>query len=277
MRFILVSLISFLFSAAASAGVTDQLVDLAKPNGTNLRYLLTTDSKTPAPAIGVILFAGGQGAINLDKGVPGFNGNFLVRTRQMFAQHGLAVAVYDPSSDLGPMSDAARMSQPHADEVAQVLADFKRKTGVKQVYLVGTSRGTISAAYLATVFNGEVSGVVLTSTVFQASKGSTGLSRFDFSTISQPLLFVHHVADACKTTSPGYASALASKYPVIWVEGVEGDLEEPCGHHSAHGYLGREAATVRAIAEWILQRKFVPKVAGIPVRDLALKLAYNAS
>jgi pimeloyl-ACP methyl ester carboxylesterase len=276
MRFILVSLISFLFSATAPAAVTEQLVDLAKPNGTNLRYLLTTGS-TVTPAIGVILFAGGQGTVNLDSGVPGFNGNFLVRTRQMFAQHGLAVAVYDPSDDLGSMSDAVRMSQPHADEVAQVLADFKRKTGVKQVYLVGTSRGTISAAYLATVLKGDVSGVVLTSTVFQASKGSTGLSRFDFSTITQPLLFVHHVADACKTTSPGYASALASKYPVIWVEGVAGDVGDPCGHHSAHGYLGREAATVRAIAEWILERKFAPKVAGVPVRDLALKSTSNAS
>lgn len=264
MKKILVMTLTVIFGLIVmpvSAAVTEQLVDLVKPNGTALRYLLTTDpSITPAAETGVILFSGGQGQVNLASGIPHPGANFLVRTRQLFVQTGLPAAVYDPSTDIGALSDSARMSKSHMDEVAQILADFKQKTGVKKIYLVGTSRGTISAAYLATVLKGEVDGVVLTSTLFQGSRAGVGLSGFDFSTISQPLLFVHHVSDGCKTTSPGYAKAMAGKYPVIWVEGEEGAQGEACGPFSYHGYLGRETATVHAIADWILHRKLAQKI-----------------
>jgi pimeloyl-ACP methyl ester carboxylesterase len=243
------------------AAVTEQLVDLVKPNGTQLRYLLSTDlSINPAPEFGVILFTGSQGQVNLANGIPQPGNNFLVRSRQLFANDGLAVAVFDPSTDVGAMSDQTRMSQNHVDEVARVLADFKQKTGVKKVYLVGTSRGTISAAYLATVLKNEVAGVVLTSTVFGSNKANPGLAGFDFGSIGQPLLFVHHVADGCKVTGPGYAKALPSKFSVMWVEGTEGVQQDACGPQSAHGYLGREPATVRAITDWVVQRKMTTKI-----------------
>jgi pimeloyl-ACP methyl ester carboxylesterase len=250
-----------LTAGPARATATDQLVNLAKPGGVALRYLLTTDPvSAPNPEIGVILFTGGEGRVGLANGIPQPGANFLVRSRALFAQDGLAVAVYDPSDELGALSDAARMSAPHREEVEQVLVDLKARTGVRKVYLVGTSRGTISAAYLATALKAQVEGVVLSSTLFASSRAGSGLSNFDFSSISQPLLFVHHTADRCRTTAPGYARALAGRYPVIWVDGVEGSEGDACGPHSAHGYLGREPATVRAISDWILSRKLVATV-----------------
>ncbi|MFS0757115.1 hypothetical protein ABC383_20775 [Noviherbaspirillum sp. 1P10PC] len=249
-------LVTGLIASQAHAVVTDQLIDLAKPNGTRLRYLLTVDAAlAPRPDTGVILFAGGQGNVRLAEGIPQPGANFLVRTRHLFAQEKLAVAVYDPSPDIGSLSDQARMSGPHADEVAQVLAHLKRETGVNHVYLVGTSRGTISAAHLALALPAQVDGVVLTSTLFQASRAGPGLSGFDFSTIRQPLLFVHHVADGCKTTPPHTARSLSGSYPVVWVGGEQDSGGDACGPFSAHGYLGHEPAAVHAIAEWILQRK----------------------
>ena len=48
-----------LLAPIASAALTDQLIDLAKPNRTALCYLLSSDpATTPAPDTGVILFAG---------------------------------------------------------------------------------------------------------------------------------------------------------------------------------------------------------------------------
>lgn len=249
-------LVTGLIACQAHAVVTDQLVDLAKPNGTRLRYLLTVDDAlAPRPDTGVILFAGGQGNVRLAEGIPQPGANFLVRTRHLFAQEKLAVAVYDPSPDIGSLTDQARMSRPHADEVAQVLAHLKQETGVSHVYLVGTSRGTISAAYLALALRDHVDGVVLTSTLFQASRAGPGLSGFDFSTIRQPLLFVHHLADGCRTTPPQAAHALSGNYPVVWVGGQQEAGGDACGPFSAHGYLGQEPATVHAIAEWIMQRR----------------------
>jgi pimeloyl-ACP methyl ester carboxylesterase len=248
-----------LIASQAHAVVTEQLVDLAKPNGARLRYLLTVDAAlVPRPDTGVILFAGGQGNVRLADGIPQPGANFLVRTRHLFAQEKLVVAVYDPSPDIGSLSDQARMSRPHADEVAQVLAHLKQETGVRHIYLIGTSRGTISAAHLALALQDQLDGVVLTSTLFQASRAGPGLSGFDFSAIRQPSLFVHHVADACKTTPPHYARTLSGKYPVVWVGGQQESGGDACGPFSAHGYLGHESATVHAIAEWILQRKLPP-------------------
>jgi hypothetical protein len=253
------------FVGRAGAAVTDQLVSLARPDGVALRYVLTTDlNRVPAPEAGVILFTGGEGRVGLANGIPRPGANFLVRSRSLFAQEGMAVAVYDPSDALGALSDAARMSTPHRDEVEQVLTDLKARTGVRKVYLVGTSRGTISAAWLATVLKGVVDGVVLTSTLFASSRAGSGLAGFDFSSITQPLLFVHHAQDRCKVTAPGYARALGKRYSVIWVEGVDGIEGDACGPHSAHGYLGREPAAVRAISDWILSRKLA---ATIEMRD----------
>lgn len=162
------------------------------------------------------------------------------------------MAVYDTSPDIGSLWDQARMSSPHADEVAQVLVQLKQETGVRYVHLVSTSRGTISAAHLSLALQDQVDGVVLTSSLFQASRAGPGLSGFDFSTIRQPLLFVHHVADACKTTPPHSARILSGKYPVVWVGGQQESGNDACGPFSAHGYLGHEPATVHAMAEWIL-------------------------
>jgi pimeloyl-ACP methyl ester carboxylesterase len=255
------ALCGLLAAGPSYAAAADQLVSLTKPGGAALRYILTTDpGRAPAPETGVILFTGGEGRVGLAKGIPQPGANFLLRSRALFAQDGLAVAVYDPSDEIGTLSDAARMSAVHREEVEQVLADLKARTGVRKVYLVGTSRGTISAAYLATALKGQVDGVVLTSTLFASSRAGPGLSGFDFSSIPQPLLFVHHTADGCKSTAPGYAKALGTRYSVIWVDGVEGSEGDACGPYSAHGYLGREPATVRAMSDWILSRKLVAKV-----------------
>lgn len=254
------SLALLLAAPGVSAAVTEQLIDLVKPNGTTLRYLLTMDASRPPGDTGIILFTGGDGQVGLAKRIPRPGSNFLVRSRQSFARGGLVTGTYDPSPDMGALSDKARMSKEHADEVALVLADIKKRTAVRNIYLVGTSRGTISAAYLATVMGSEVEGVVLTSTLFQASRGGRGLQGFDFSAIKQPLLFVHHAADACGVTLPGAARALEGRYPVIWVEGVQGTQGDACGPFSPHGYLGRETATVRAIVDWILLRKLTPRI-----------------
>jgi pimeloyl-ACP methyl ester carboxylesterase len=64
-----------------------------------------------------------------------------------------------------------------ADEVAQVLAHLKLETGIRHVYLIGTSRGTISAAHLALALQDQVDGVVLTSTLCQASRAGAWLVR----------------------------------------------------------------------------------------------------
>lgn len=81
-----VVVLNLLMASVASAAVTEQLVDLTKPNGTTLRYLSSIDTAASGvPEVGVILFSGSQGQVNLVAGIPQPGANFLVRTRQYFA------------------------------------------------------------------------------------------------------------------------------------------------------------------------------------------------
>ena len=82
-------------------------------------------------------------------------GNFLVRTRQMFVNDGIAVAVIDAPSDRqsAPYLNGFRLSKEHADDARAVIAWLKEQLHVP-VWLVGTSRGTSAAAIAVALAGG---------------------------------------------------------------------------------------------------------------------------
>ena len=100
-------------------------------------------------------------------------GNFLVRTRQLFADQGLLVVVVDAPSDRqsAPFLGGFRQKPEHAADIKAVIA-WRERAGTVQV-AVGTSRGTQSAAFIATALEGSEGpdGLVLTSTILRDDKG----------------------------------------------------------------------------------------------------------
>ncbi|MES2538700.1 MAG: alpha/beta hydrolase [Pseudomonadota bacterium] len=243
--------------AAAHASVdaaTDRIVKIEEAGQPPLLYLATVP-ETAAPKAGAILFVGGDGVVGLaEKGIPQPGDSFLVKARKVFAEHGLATATFEPSLASAPLSDQLRMSAMHAREVERVLKDFRQRFHLDRVYLVGTSRGTISAAHLALRFGQKIDGVVLASTVFSSSRTGPGLAGFDYREIRAPLLFVHHRQDACKVTPPVEADKMRAHFPVLFIDGWHGSTDHACKPFSAHGFLGREEETVAAISDWILWR-----------------------
>src|SRR6185369_17230171 len=145
-------------------------------------------------------------------------------------------AILDAPSDQQSgwgMSDAFRLGVDHRTDIAAVVGGLQRRFSGVPLFLVGTSRGTISAGSLGARLSQEVAGVVLTSTMFrQTGKNSKepgpGLSKFDFATIRVPLLFVHHASDQCEVTPYGDAARLADKYPLISVIGGSPPQSGPC-------------------------------------------------
>ncbi len=244
----------------ARAEVTEQMVSLKSDSGAVLPYLLSTDAAQPADAVAV-LFTGGQGRVGLlDKGIPQPGANFLVRSRSLFVNQGVATAVLDAPSDLRGMNDRFRMSAGHAHDVGTVVADLRRRLPGLRVYLVGTSRGTVSAAYAAAALGKAVDGVVLTSSVFNAGPGGPGLSGFDYASLQAPLLLMHHADDACPVTPHHEAERLALRYRLVTVHGGLPAQSEPCEAFSAHGYLGVEEEAVTAIVGWMQGRPPPPDV-----------------
>jgi hypothetical protein len=238
-------------SSQARAAPVEAIVQLQSETGAVLPYLLGWDDGHQ-PAAVAVLFTGGAGVVGLLKnGIPRPGANFLVRSRRLFLAQGIATAVVDAPSDLGLLTDTIRMSARHARDVAAVVTDVKQRFPESRVYLVGTSRGTVSAAYAGAALGTTVAGVVLSSTIFTASKGGSGLSRFDYASIKSPLLVVHHVDDTCVVTPYGPAKELGQTYPLISVSGGDAARSDPCEAFSAHGYLGVEAPTVAAIGRWM--------------------------
>ena len=78
----------------ALAQPVQQVVDIPSRPGVTQRMLVLTP---PRPKAAVILLAGGHGGLQLqaDGSMNWGKGNFLVRTRNIFARQGLTVAVID--------------------------------------------------------------------------------------------------------------------------------------------------------------------------------------
>jgi len=255
--------LGFLASAPAQ-----EIVTLPTRSGVTQSFLIASPPQNPQAV--AFLFPGSGGLIRLreEKGQIKFGqNNFLVRSRGEFVKYGIVAVVVDAPSDhqSSGMSDDFRLGADHFADISVVISDISKRLPGLPIFLVGTSRGTISGAALGTRFGSGLSGVVLTSTMFRPAGARSndpgpGLSRFDFSTIKVPLLVVHHVSDQCGSTPYGDAARLADKYPLISVFGGRAPESGPCDPFSAHGYFGKESETVEEIANWMLKKPFREEV-----------------
>lgn len=249
------------FMAAASLVAAQELVTLPTRESVTQSFLLTPpDNGQPAAA--AILFPGSWGHIRLRRengAIKLGEGNFLVRSRQMFVDAGVTTAVLDtPSDQPQGMQDWFRLGDKHAADIAKVVDELKRRFPGVPVFLVGTSRGSVSAAAVARALGDSVSGVVLTSSMTTAARSGPGLSGFDYATIKTPVLLMHHTEDSCAYTPYRDARriAQAQHYPLISVSGGKPATSDPCEAFSAHGFLGKEPETVEAMVNWMLKKPF---------------------
>lgn len=221
------------------------------------------------PKAVALMLSGGGGNIRLreEGGKVRFGAqNFLARARREFAVAGIQPVILDNPSDqqAGPgMSDDFRRSAEHLADMRAVVADVKRRYPGLPLFIVGTSRSTLSAAYLARALTGEIAGVVLSSSLFFADSrlgARPVLAAFDWDEVKVPVLLVHHRADACGATPYYAAERLAARFPAVSVSGGKAPKTGPCDPLSPHGYFGKEAETVAAIAAWMLGKPYAKDI-----------------
>lgn len=253
--------------SAASAGagraeVVQEVVDLQVRPGVMQRMLVLTPDR---PDASVLLFTGGEGRVEIDEaGEIRSGGNFLVRTRGRWAGWRFLTFVVDAPSDRhGPAGlGAYRLESGHAQDIAATIR-YARERAKLPVWLIGTSRGTISAAHgAARIAEDRPDGLVLTSSILRANKsrGSpVGDEVFDvdLASIRMPVLIVHHREDACQVTPFDAVASLAEKLvnaKPVGILAYEGGLpprSAPCEARAQHGYFGLEERVVEDIARWI--------------------------
>ena len=251
----------------AAAAPYEEIVHVEVRKGVDEPVLLSMTSKDQKPKRIVMLFPGGDGIMKIQQKAGGtwfqLWGNYLIRTRARFVDaEDIAVSVDMPSDQYCCANDFFRLDAQHAADVGAIIAALAARFPGAEFYLVGTSKGTVSAAALGARLGAKVAGVVLTSTVTQESRGGRGLSGFDFGTLKVPVLIVHHKSDSCHVT-PYYAVekiAREYRYPLVTVTGSEGAHGDDCQAFSYHGYAGRENQVAAAIMQWVNTRAVAPTI-----------------
>lgn len=256
---------AFLAAFASAGAAAQEIVTLATRAGVTQSFvILGMDGRQPEAV--ALLYVGGGGRINLRRegGEVKFSSrNFLPRSSGEFARNGLLPVVMDVPSDQSELTEGYRMSAEQAVDARAAVKELKKRYPALPIYLVGTSRGTISVAYLGRDLGDEVAGVVLTSTMFGSGnprRQAPTLRGFEYTRIRTPLLFVHHREDACEHTPYASAAKLASRYALISVKGGKPAESHACEPLSAHGFYGVEAQTVDAIAAWMLKKPFAKEI-----------------
>jgi predicted alpha/beta-fold hydrolase len=237
------AIILYLLALLAFSASAQERVDLTTRPGIIQSVYFTA---APSAVASVILFPGGIGV------VARVRNNFLSRVVGRFSAQGINVAVADaPSDQASGLSTTFRQSSEHANDIAGIIAMLKSRAPVP-VWLIGTSRGSISAANgAARIGPPRIAGAVLTSSVWRGGMAGAGLDQ-----ITVPVLVVHNRDDSCRE-SPYGDTAIGMSHirqarvkELLTVSGgmLRGD---PCEGQSPHGYFSIEDQVVPPIIAWI--------------------------
>jgi dienelactone hydrolase len=251
----LLAVIGLALACAASAA--DKVIDIPTRAGVTQRFLYMPAAGAKAA---VILVPGGHGGLQLDaSGTPrGLRNNFLVRSAPLFVAQGISVALVDAPSDRQsePFLSGFRQSPQHAADVQAVIAWLRTQNAVP-VWLVGTSRGTQSAAATAlAIKSGGPDGLVLTSSIL-TDRRETPVPDMAVDALKIPVLVVHHEQDGCRACSfsevPRLMNKLAAapRKELLSFRGGN-NVGDPCEGRAYHGYNGIENEVVGRISAWIL-------------------------
>lgn len=286
-----VGLALFVPAAASAQPIVSQVYDSIRtlPNFSfsKTRYLLRY--QTPAPANVAVLFAGGNGYLNIgdDGSIPqmsnGLDQNFLVRSRDIFVNNGMAVAVVDAPNKRPLSPESERMTAAYKADIAALVSHIRRNPDLPptlKIWLVGTSSGAISVVNVAAAYRKSRSypdaadGIVLTSsqvathnpdavssvsctkTIYQGNPPMSAINVSSYVVTSQ--------AEACPCSKPSHQTVLSvvnGQLNALASAPTKGHAEIPdggskpgadvCSGFHAHGFFNVEDRAVGAIIKWI--------------------------
>ncbi|MGE0348350.1 hypothetical protein [Hydrogenophaga sp.] len=255
--------------AVPGGGVCGEVVSVVTREGSSTRMAVRPPA-SGAP-VTLLLLPGGHGHIDLDdKGCARqLKGNSLVRSVPLFGASGLGTALVDAPSDWQGEDGLGgyRIAPQHAQDLGRLITTLRARTG-GAVWVVGTSRGAISAVNAASRLSGAAApdGLVLTSALMAGQAGMkkdwVAHSVFDLplEDIRQPVLVLGHASDTCVRSPPGEMGRIVARTrgPRQQVANMTGGPAqqaprglEACEGRTPHGFVGQEAAMVEGIARFV--------------------------
>jgi pimeloyl-ACP methyl ester carboxylesterase len=224
----------------------------------------------PKALASLIVFVGGSGEIlpggalaRSQVGTAGMTvfapGGLFMSVREQLAALGFRIAIVDVPSDQSSL-DGFRTTPEHAQDIRAVIAYLKHRDR-KPVWLVASSRGSVSAASVAASLQDSDApeGIVLASSILREAGGRDPTTVFDvpLAKIRIPVLILHHEQDACPATPfaavPELVRALSGSLSVQVRSFTGGDsgTGNPCGSTHHHGFVGQTDTVVASVGRYI--------------------------
>jgi hypothetical protein len=185
------------------------------------------------------------------------NGNFLIRSRGFLVDENIASLIVDCQSESGDYcSSSYQASKQRQMDVDKLIAEVRaRNPSITEIWLVGTSMGTVSSSFMPVHNPTGYAGAIHTASITEpyARNSYRELGGFDYKKATTPQFFVHHAADPCYLTTYTGAKSITDKYklPLVTVTGGSNFQGNPCNAFTEHGFRGKEKEVMTAIGEII--------------------------
>ncbi|MBN41920.1 MAG: hypothetical protein CL573_00270 [Alphaproteobacteria bacterium] len=209
------------------------------------------------PRANIIAIVGGAGVRNKD----GRSQNYLVKQAKTFAQSGITFYLF-PNNDTQEKGGYSLRNSPARTERIHSLVEIIRKRNKEPIYIVGFSRGSVDAGRFAKTHPKSIEGIVIASGIFtnESRKARDYTMELIIGRhIEIPVLFVHHVTDACHVTPFKHAKlffhALDAPAKEFLAYNGGGRTGRDCGPLNHHGFEGIGATVAQDISSWILRPK----------------------
>ena len=247
-------------TTAAGENLTEQWVSVELSSGVRQDGVLSVRTGTSSPDVLAVLLPGHPSVLRpvvTDQRMTAsrLDGNFLVRARRHLADERIALLLVDCRSDSGDECSAKYQASPgrHTDVMALIQRVQQQLPSLQKVWLVSTSMGSISSAFMALHGKGAYAGTIHTAAITEpyAMYSYRELGGFDYGQITGVQAFVHHQNDPCPFTTHSGAAKLAQKFniPLVTVHGGSGFQGHPCRAFTEHGFRGKEREVMQHIGQ----------------------------
>lgn len=251
---------------AHAQGLKEELISVDLSDSKKQVGVYSTKTGSDKPTKLAVLLPGSPSVVRpvVENGVmtnSKLTGNFLIRARRFLVDENVASLIVDCHSESGDdCSSNYQASKQRQEDVDKLIAEVKnRNPSITDVWLVGTSKGTISSSFMPVHNTSGYAGAIHTASITDPYvRGSyRELGGFDYKKTTVQQFFVHHANDPCALTSYPSAKSIAEKYavPLITVSGGSGFQGGACEAFTEHGFRGKEKEVMNAMTAIIKSGK----------------------
>lgn len=196
----------------------------------------------------LVLFPGGKRSRHFIAAgdSPKMSNNFLMRMIPDLVRLDYRVVVP------GSLSNDVKTNQ--AEETAlRRMYQIVEDDGCQRLYLLATSRGTVSALHSMSLITSPIAGIALTATI----ANEQNFAETFIPVGKLPVLMVHHSLDGCPSSPLQAAREMSIRLAKVAnvefyeISGGQEESKSPCAARTHHGFWGAEPRMLGILTTWL--------------------------